>query len=205
MNSGLRTYLMLSALILILAGCSTKPTYYIELKLPEGDLSCNGVEIHFLSYDYSRVLDSLAQINNPGPKPDNTELMALHEEYKEALALQTRYADTVNALQEKLEKMDNKSIDYRKLYPVFQAFEKRRKNASEDQKSAYEKYLNSKTAHNAMLKDWEQVAYKGFSEFKEKMFEDFPTRKTKIEITDSDCMVKQLKLPFQNGWSGFLE
>ena len=200
MNLGLKRYLVFSTLILALTGCSAKPTYYIELRLSDENIACNGLEIELLSYDYGTVLDSLARINNPGPRPDNSELMALLQQYRIALARQTQYADTVSALHETLEKMDNKSIAYRKLYPVFQALEKKLKQVSEEQKSVYERYMNAKASYDTMLKDWEKVAYKGFDEFKEKIFENFPTRKTKIETTDSDCMVKKLKLPLGDWW-----
>ena len=200
MNSGLKKYLVFSTLILALTGCSTKPTYYIEIKLPGEDMLCNGVEISFLSYDYGSVLDSLARLNNPGPRPDSTELMVLLEDYRTALSRQTRYADTVSALHETLEKMNNKSINYRKLYPVFQALEKKLKQVSDEQKSVYERYMSAQLTYETMRKDWEKVAFKGFDEFKEKNFENFPSRKTKIETTDSDCMVKKLTLPLGDWW-----
>jgi len=200
MNPGLKKFLVPTVLLLALTGCATKPTYYIELKLSQPGLACNGVEINFLSYDYSRVLDSLAQFNNPGPKPDDTELVALLEEYRAALARQTKLADSVSTLREKLEKMDVKSIQYKKMYPIFQALEKAAKKASDEQNSVHERLNTVRTSYKVMLKDWEQVAYKGFDDFKEKMLENFPTRKTKTETTDSDCMVKKLSLPLGDWW-----
>ena len=200
MNSGLKKYLVLSTLILALTGCSTRPTYYIELKLPGEDAICKGVEIAFLSYDYGRVLDSLARFNNPGPRPDSTELMALLDEYRTALARQTRYADSVSTLREKLEKMDVKAIQYKRLYPIFAALEKAAKRASEQQNSVHERLNGVRTSYKVMLKDWEQAAYKGFDQFKEEIVENFPERKTKVETTDSDCMVKKLSLPYGDWW-----
>jgi hypothetical protein len=197
MNSGLKTLIALSTLVFALAGCSTKPTYYIELKLPGEDLSCSGVEIEFLSYDYQGVLDSLVQLNNPGSQPDTAELMILLEEYRSALARQTRNADSVSTLHEKLEKMDVKSIQYKRLYPVFQALENAQKKIATEQKDVYERYMNAKAAYNTMMKNWRQAAYKGFNEFKENIP---PERKTIIETTDNDCMVKNPQLALGDWW-----
>ena len=197
MNLGLKKYLVFSTLILALTGCSAKPTYYIELGLSDENIACNGLEIELLSYDYDTILDSLVRISNPGPRPDSTELMALLDDYRTALARQTQYADTVSALHETLEKMDIKSIQYKKLYPVFQALEKKLKQVSEEQKSVYERYMNAQLTYKTMLKDWEKVAYKGFDEFKENIL---PERKTKIETTDNGCMVNKLKLPLGDWW-----
>ncbi|MBN2289804.1 MAG: hypothetical protein JXQ83_10770 [Candidatus Glassbacteria bacterium] len=196
MNSGRLTYVIVFATILCLAGCSTKPSYYVELTLP-GDLSCSGIEIMLLSYDYDGVLDSLAQINNPGPRPDSTELMTLLDEYRNALTRQTRYADSVSSLHERLEKMDVKSIEYKKLYPLFQALEKALQKVSAEQKSTYERYMSTRASYNTMLNEWRQSAYQGFDEFKENIP---PERKTKIETTGNDCMVKKLNLPLGDWW-----
>ena len=200
MNPGLKKFLVSTVLLLALTGCSAKPTYHIELKLSQPGLACNGVDMDFLSYDYNRVLDSLALLNNPGPKTDETELKSLLDDYRAALARQTRFADSVSSLREKLEKMDVKSIQYKKVYPIFQAMEKAAKKASDEQNSVHERLSTARTSYRVMLKDWEKVAYKGFDAYKEKMLENFPSRKTKTETTDSDCMVKKLSLPLGDWW-----
>jgi hypothetical protein len=197
MYFGHSRFFVLPALILILAGCSTRPTYYIQLQLPGENVACQGVEIEFLSYDYPLVLDSLRKINNPGPRPDSTELMALLNIYQEILERSARMADSCDLLREDLEKLDNKSIQYRKKYPVYQRLEKQVKSMLDERHAIHQNYLQLKSSYDLKVQDWSRSAYKGFSDFKSEIP---PERQTKIETTDQDCMVKKLVLPFGMWW-----
>jgi len=188
---------LLPALILILAGCSTRPTYYIQLQLPGEDVNCQGVDIEFLSYDYPFILDSLRKINNPGPRPDSTELMALLDTYQEILEQSARMADSCDLMREELEKLDNKSIQYRRKYPVYQRLEKQMKSMMDERQAVHQKYLEIKNSYDLKVQDWSKSAYKGFGDFKSKIP---PELQTKIETTDQDCMVKKLVLPFGAWW-----
>jgi len=197
MCSGRSRFFLLAALSFLLLGCSTRPTYYIKLQLPGEDVSCQGVEIEFLSYDYEAVLDSLVRLNNPGPRPDSTELLALLETYQQALERRTRMSDSVNALREELEQLDNKTIAYRKKYPIFVKLEKKEKQLSDELHNIHQRYLETKSVYESKLQDWKKSAYKGFREFKEAIP---PERQTKVETTDENCMVKKLVLPFGEWW-----
>ena len=197
MRFGHSRFFVLPALILILAGCSTRPTYYIELKLPGENAACQGVDIEFLSYDYPFILDSLVKINNPGPRPDSTELMALLDTYQGILEQSARMADSCDLLREELEKLDSKSIQYRKKYPVYQKLEKQMNGMLEERHSIHQKYLEIKNSYDLKVQDWGRSAYKGFTEFKEQIP---PELQTKSEVTDRECMVKKLVLPFGTWW-----
>lgn len=190
-------FFVLPALILMLAGCSTRPTYYVTLQLSGPDVTCRGVEIEFLSYDYPLILDSLQKINNPGPRPDSTELMALLNRYQDILERSARLADSCDLLREDLEKLNNKSIDYRKKYPVYQRVEKQVISMLDERHAIHQNYLEVKGSYDFKLQDWNRSAYKGFSEFKEAII---PERQTKIEITDQNCMIKKLVLPLGEWW-----
>ncbi|MEA1996691.1 MAG: hypothetical protein U9N45_03595 [Gemmatimonadota bacterium] len=192
----LKFLVMLTALV-VFAGCSTKTTYYIELKLDGEDVSCSGIDIDFLSYNYYAVLDSLEKLNNPGPRPDSTELLAVIAAYQGALQQSTRISDEVNAMREALEGMNNKSIQYRKTYPKFMKLEKQLKQVSQQQQETHQKYLEARSVYESKLSDWKQSAYKGFSDFKESIPKE---RQTIVETTGSDCMVKNLDLPYGQWW-----
>ena len=197
MYFGHSRFLILPALILLLAGCSTRPTYYIQLQLSGDNVTCQGVEIEFLSYDYPFILDSLMKINNPGPRPDSTELMALLNTYQGILEQSARMADSCDLLRENLENLDNKSIQYRKMYPVYQRMEKQVKSMLDERHEVHQNYLQVKSSYDLKVQDWSRSAYKGFSDFKTEIP---PELQTKIEITDQDCMVKKLVLPFGTWW-----
>lgn len=197
MHFGHSRFFVLPALILLLASCSTRPTYYVNLQLVGENVTCQGVEIEFLSYDYPSVLDSLRKFNNPGPRPDSTELMALLNTYQGVLERSARMADSCDFLRDDLEKLNNKSVEYRKKYPIYQRLEKQVKGMLDKRHTIHQNYLDVKGSYDLKLQDWSRSAYKGFSDFKEKIL---PERQTKIEITDRDCMIKKLVLPFGEWW-----
>ncbi len=197
MHFGHSRFFVLLAFILLFAGCSTRPTYYIKLQLLGENVTCQGVEIEFLSYDYPFVLDSLSKINNPGPRPDSTELMAILGTYQTILERSARMADSVDTLREQLEKLNNKSIEYRKKYPIFQRLDKGMKGMLDQRHAIHQKYLEIKGSYDLKVQDWSRSAYKGFIDFKAGIP---PELQTKIEITDQDCMIKKLVLPFGVWW-----
>ncbi|HUU29321.1 MAG TPA: hypothetical protein VM123_16080 [archaeon] len=194
---GRSKYYIFAAVLFLITGCSTRTTYYIQLQLFGIEVPCQGVEIDFSSYDYYAILDSLVLVNNPGPRPDSTEIMAILETYQSALQHRTIMADSVDTLREELEKLDNKSIEYRKKYPIFIKIEKDFKALSDELHDIHSQYLETKSVYDLKLKDWQALAYKGFTAFKEKIP---PELQTKVETTDQDCMVKKLVLPYGKWW-----
>ncbi|MFH1070577.1 MAG: hypothetical protein V1794_13250 [Candidatus Glassbacteria bacterium] len=197
MNRGLSRYLIVPLSMLVLFGCTTRPTFFIELQLPFSDTPCQGTQIEFLSYNYPAVLDSLVQVNKPGPRPDSTDLMALLATYQEVLDRSARVADSVDRMRDELEKMDNRSVDYRKKYPVFQAVDKQMQGMLDRRHQVHEQYLQVKSVYDMKLQQWSESAYKGFGDFKTTIT---PELQTKVETTDQDCMVKKLQLPFGRWW-----
>ena len=191
------SFLSLAVVIFFSIGCSTRTKYYIKLQLEGNEASCGGVEIIFSSYDYNAVLDSLAKFNNPGPRPDSTELMAIVAKYQIALGKQTMIADSVNNLREDLENLDINSSEYRKRYPLFFQAEKEEKILTDEQQKIYQQYLEVKNRYQVKVNEWEKTAYKGFSDFKDKIPSDL---KTKIETTDKHCLVRKLVLPYGRWW-----
>ena len=197
MNRGLSRYLMVWVMSLLLVGCSTRPTFYIELQVPFSDQPCQGVNIEFLSYNYPAVLDSLIQVNKPGSRPDSTDLMALLNTYQEVLDYSARMADSVDRLRDELEKMDNRSVDYRKKYPVFQLIDKQMQGLLDQLHEIHLQYLKVKNDYDVKLQQWSETAYKGFGEFKNEIT---PEMQTKVETTDENCMVKKISLPLGHWW-----
>ena len=190
-------YLIISLAVLSLVGCSTKPTFYIELQLPGQDVSCQAVDIEFLSYNYPSVLDSLVKINKPGSRPDSTELMVLLANYQDVLDKSARMADSVDRMREALEKMDHRSVTYRKQYPLFQRIEKQMTSMLEGRHQVHQQYIAVKSAYGLEMRQWRGSAYKGFGDFKTAIS---PELQTKVETTDRDCMVRNLQLPYGHWW-----
>lgn len=197
MRAGRSMLFVFSATLFLLLGCSNRPTYYLKLQLQGADAVCQGVQIAFSSYNYVEVLDSLTKMNNPGPRPDSTELMALVATYQTILEKSARMADAVDTLRDALEKLDSKTVDYRKKYPLFQRLEKELQERMVERQQIHEQYLEAKGSYDIKLKDWQTSAYKGFSDFKSSIIPEF---QTKVELTDQDCMVKKLDLPYTRWW-----
>ncbi|MEA2062928.1 MAG: hypothetical protein U9P14_04455 [Gemmatimonadota bacterium] len=194
------------AAVLALAGCGRQtPTYFLQLKPSNPEIAVNNVDISFTSYDYHAVLDSLARINNPGPKPDDIEVKTLLSEYRQALSLQTRYADSVSTLNEILAEMDIKSIRYKKLHPIYLKLERALVAASRKQKAVYEKYAVARGTYTTAVREWERKAYEGFKQFKEDLEENSQNRKTNYETTDSDGMVNKVRLSPLYTWFLYTE
>ena len=197
MYAGRSKMFILSATVFLLLGCSTRPTYYIKLQLQGNEVPCQGVQIEFSSYNYMVVLDSLTKQNNPGARPDSTELMELVATYQTILEKSARMADAVDTLRDALEKLDSKSVDYRKKYPLFQRLDKELQERMAERQQIHERYLEAKGSYDMKLKDWQGSAFKGFGDFKSKIIPEF---QTKVEVTDKDCMVKKLGLPYTRWW-----
>ena len=197
MCAGRSKLFIVSATLILLLGCSTRPTYYVKLQLQGNDVPCQGVQIEFSSYNYAVVLDSLTKQNNPGPRPDSTELMALVTTYQTILEKSARMADAVDTLRDALEKLDSKSVDYRKKYPLFQRFDKELQDQMAERQKIHAQYLETKASYDMKLKDWQSSAFKGFSDFKSKIIPEF---QAKVELTGQDCMVKKLDLPYARWW-----
>ncbi len=187
---------MLAACLIMLVGCSARSTYFIEMQVGDGSDSQN-VEVEFLSYDYPAVLDSLVELNKPGARPDSSELMALLASYQQILDRSARMADSVDTMREQLENMSNKSVEYRKKYPIFQKLEGGMKEMLDKRHEVHQNYLDLKNQYEAKVNQWKSQAYKGFGEFKEEIS---PELGTKVEITGADCLVKNLVLPFGSWW-----
>ncbi len=185
-----------AACLVLLVSCSTRSTYYIELQVGDGS-ECKNVEVEFLSYDYPAVLDSLVALNKPGPRPDSTELMALRSSYQQVLDRSARMADSVDTMREELENMSNKSVEYRKKYPIFQKLEGGMKGMLNERHEVHQNYMDLKNQYEAKVNRWKGSAYKGFGEFKEAIS---PELATKVEVTDENCRVDNLTLPYGNWW-----
>ena len=191
-------FFLLAALIVIVAvACSTKPRYYIKVEVLGAETSCQNLDIDFTSYDYSTVLDSLEQANQPGPRPDSTVLLELLDEYQHALAGKTMVSDSVNAMRDDLEKMKNTSIEYRKFYPIFQDLQKREQSTSEEVHQMHQRYLEIKNEYQQQLNIWREKAFAGFQDFKAEIP---PEKQTKTESLDQDCQIKKLELPYGQWW-----
>jgi hypothetical protein len=180
--------------LVLLVSCSTRSVYYIELQV--GDSSdCTNVEVEFLSYDYPAVLDSLVQLNKPGQRPDSTELMTLLSSYQQILDRSARMADSVDTMRDELENMSNKSVEYRKKYPIFQKLEAGMQGMLDQRHETHQSYLELKNKYEAKVNEWKGRAYRGFGEFKETIS---PELGTKIEVTGEDSRVNNLTLPYGN-------
>jgi hypothetical protein len=187
---------VLAICVLLVVGCSTRSTYYIELQLAD-KAACQNVDVEFLSYDYPAVLDSLVQLNNPGPLPDSSDLMVLLEEYQAILDRSARMADSVDTMREQLENMSNKSVEYRKMYTVFQKLESGMQGMLDERHEVHQRYLDLKSQYESKVNQWKSSAYKGFGEFKEAIP---PELATKVEVTDASGQINNLTLPFGNWW-----
>lgn len=187
---------VLAACLIMLVGCSGRSTYFIEMQVSGGS-DCQNVEVEFLSYDYPAVLDSLVGLNKPGARPDSSELMALLASYQQILDRSARMADSVDTMREQLENMSNKSVEYRKKYPIFQKLEGGMKGMLDKRHEVHQNYLDLKNQYEAKVNQWKRQAYKGFGEFKEEISAELGT---KVELTGADCLVKNLVLPFGNWW-----
>ncbi|MBW7996304.1 MAG: hypothetical protein FVQ81_07005 [Candidatus Glassbacteria bacterium] len=187
---------VLAACLILIVGCSARSTYYIELQLSDQNASQN-VDVEFLSYDYPAVLDSLVQMNKPGPRPDSSELLALLSTYQQILERSARMADSVDVMRDELENMSNKSVAYRKKYPIFQKLESGMQDMLDERHEVHQRYLDLKGQYEAKLNDWKGRAYKGFGEFKEAIS---PELATKIEVTDKNSRINNLILPFGIWW-----
>ncbi len=191
------TLALFALTLMVIAGCSTRPHFYVKFEVLGPPEATSNVDVEFLSYDYVAVLDSLAQANNPGPRPDSSELLPLLDIYQVALEHSTAIADSVDFLRDDLEKLDNRSVDYRQKYPVFQELEKKQKSVADNLHQVHQQYLTAKSSYEAELAEWKQNAYKGFADFKEAIQPDF---QTKVEVTGPDGMVKDIILPFGKWW-----
>ena len=169
-------FAVLALCTVLLVGCSTRSTYYIELKLADKS-ACQNVDVQFLSYDYGAVLDSLVNLNKPGPRPDSTALMDLIANYQQILDRSARMADSVDAMRDMLEKMSNKSVEYRKLYPVFQKLDSSMKDMLDKRHDVHEQYLELKSQYQVKLNEWKSQAYKGFGDYKDAISPDLSTVK----------------------------
>ena len=196
MDFGRAKRFVFAASLILLVGCSTRSTYYIELQVGENSDGKN-VEVEFLSYNYPAVLDSLIGINKPGPRPDSTELMTLLTSYQQVLDRSARMADSVDTMREELENMSNKSVEYRKKYPIFQKLEGGMQAMLDKRQEVHQKYLEIKSNYESKVNGWKRDAYSGFGEFKENIS---PELATKIEITGGDSRINNLILPYGNWW-----
>ena len=196
MGFGRAKFSVIAACLVLLMGCSTRSTYYIELQVGDGSQGKN-VEVELLSYNYPSVLDSLVGMNKPGPRPDSTELMAVLTSYQQVLDRSARMADSVDTMREELENMSNKSVEYRKKYPIFQKLEGGMKAMQDKRHEVHQNYMDLKTRYEAKINDWKGRAYRGFGEFKEAIS---PELATKVEVTGEDSRVNNLTLPYGNWW-----
>jgi hypothetical protein len=197
MHLGKIRFIALAVMIVTLVACSVKPTYYIKIEVPGAEGNCRGVNVDFTAYDYSQVMDSLIKVNTPGPRPDSSELIGVVAEYKGSLALKTALSDSVNTMRDDLEKLKNTSIEYRKLLPVFQSLEKVEQQKTQELQTIHQKYIDVKGAYDSRVQAWGAVAFKGFSDFKAGIRPDY---QTKSELTDQNCMIKKLNLPYGQWW-----
>ncbi|MCE5272427.1 hypothetical protein LLH00_14205 [bacterium] len=193
----LKLFLLTALTVAAVGACSTKPRFYIKVEVLGAETSCQNMDIDFTSYDYNGVLDSLTKLNNPGPRPDSSDLMVLLDEYQKQLASKTAMSDSVNSLRDDLEKMNNTSIEYRKLFPIFQDLQKREQQASEDVHQVHQKYLEIKGAYQEKVNAWREKAFTGFTDFKNNIQ---PELQTKTETTDQNCTISKLDLPFGRWW-----
>lgn len=184
-------------IVLTLIACSTRPTYFIKIELLGGETSCQNLDIDFTSYNYPFILDSLVRVNEPGPRPDSTQLLSLLDEYQTALVRKTYVSDSVNTMRDALEEMNNTSIEYRRLYPIFMDLEKRERQVSESMHQVHHRYLEIKSEYQQRLNQWNEKAYSGFQDFRASIPQE---RQTKTETTDQDCMIKNLRLPYGQWW-----
>ncbi len=180
-----------------LSACSTKPKFYIQIQVLGAETSCQNMEIDFTAYDYQGVLDSLTQVNNPGPRPDSSDLLVLLDQYQKMLITKTAMSDSVNFIRDDLEKLQNTSIEYRKLFPIFQDLQKREQSSSDEVHAVHNKYLEVKGAYQEKLNAWREKAFTGFSEFKAAIP---PEQQTKTEVTDQNCAINKLDLPYGQWW-----
>ncbi len=187
---------VLAACLVLLVGCSTRSVYFIELQVGDGS-DCSKAPVEFLSYNYPAVLDSLVGINRPGARPDSTELMTLLVSYQQILDRSARMADSVDTMREELENMSNKSVEYRKKYPIFQKLEAGMQGMLDKRHETHQNYLELKNKYEARVDDWKSRAYRGFGEFKTAIS---PELATKEEFTGDDCQINNLTLPYGNWW-----
>lgn len=171
------TTALLAAVVLSATACGSSVTVEVITEGPDGEPQPQAnLPLDFLPFDRDSVFDALdAAAETPRPEMGE-ELQAtsdrvsnLQAEWRETEAEWTETRDELRNLRQRLDGLDPRDPDYRRLYDQFGQLEQREAQLDRQRKAAFDSFTAAQSevstrldSFRVALENWEGEAYSGY-------------------------------------------
>lgn len=130
-----------------------------------------GATLTILPFDIDSLYTALEEKNQPGPRPDSTQLEMLYQEFTGSDSALIAAESTLVSRQRELEGIsDRASPAYRQAFEAFQQAERQRTELSAARDSAEVAYSPARDAYQRARGTWESSAWDGFEAIQEQRY-----------------------------------
>lgn len=153
-------------------GGSQPVTVSVQAPSRSGEVQpIEGATLTILPFDIDSLYTALEEKNQPGPRPDSTEVESLYVAFTVADSGLVDAESTLVGRQRALEAIsDRASPAYREAFEAFQQAERRRTELSAARDSAEAVYAPAREAYQRARSTWEGSAWDGFEAIQEQRY-----------------------------------